>query len=41
MREIRVATPVSQPLSHFERFLDLRQAAALLQIQPKTLQRLA
>jgi len=41
MREIHEATPVSQPFPHFERFLDSREAAALLQIHPKTLQRLA
>lgn len=35
------ATPVTQPVPHFERFLDSHQAAALLQIHPKTLQRLA
>ena len=41
MSEMHEATPVSQPISHFERFLDSREAAALLQIHPKTLQRLA
>ncbi len=41
MSEMHEATPVSQPFLHFERFLDSRQAAALLQIHPKTLQRLA
>ena len=41
MSEMHEATPVSQPFPHFERFLDSRQAAALLQIHPKTLQRLA
>jgi excisionase family DNA binding protein len=41
MSEIREATPVTQPIPHFERFLDSREAAALLQIHPKTLQRLA
>ena len=41
MSEMHEATPVSQPFTHFERFLDSRQAAALLQIHPKTLQRLA
>ena len=35
------ATPVTQPVPHFERFLDSHQAADLLQIHPKTLQRLA
>ena len=41
MSEMHEAKPVSQPFSHFERFLDSREAAALLQIHPKTLQRLA
>jgi len=41
MSEMHEAKPVSQPLPHFERFLDSREAAALLQIHPKTLQRLA
>jgi excisionase family DNA binding protein len=41
MSEMHEATPVSQPFPHFERFLDSREAAALLQIHPKTLQRLA
>lgn len=41
MSEMHEATPVRQPFNHFERFLDSRQAAALLQIHPKTLQRLA
>jgi len=41
MSEMHEATSVSQPFSHFERFLDSREAAALLQIHPKTLQRLA
>ncbi len=41
MREVHGTTSVSQPVSHFERFLDSREAAALLQIHPKTLQRLA
>ena len=41
MSEMHEATPVSQPFPNFERFLDSRQAAALLQIHPKTLQRLA
>ena len=41
MSEMHESTPVSQPFPHFERFLDSRQAAALLQIHPKTLQRLA
>ena len=41
MSEMHEATPVSQPFSHFERFLDSREAAAPLQIHPKTLQRLA
>lgn len=35
------ATPITQPVPHFERFLDSHQAADLLQIHPKTLQRLA
>jgi excisionase family DNA binding protein len=35
------ATPVRQPFRQFERFLDSREAAALLQIHPKTLERLA
>ncbi len=35
------ATPVRQPFRQFERFLDSRETAALLQIHPKTLQRLA
>jgi excisionase family DNA binding protein len=41
MSEMHQATPVTQPVPHFERFLDSHQAAALLQIHPKTLQRLA
>jgi excisionase family DNA binding protein len=41
MSEMHEATPGSQPFSHFERFLNSREAAALLQIHPKTLQRLA
>lgn len=41
MSEMHQATPVTQPFHHFERFLDSHQAAALLQIHPKTLQRLA
>ena len=41
MSEIHEATPVTQPIPHFERLLDSREAAALLQIHPKTLQRLA
>src|ERR1700686_4304774 len=41
MSEMHKAMPVSQPSPHFERFLDSREAAALLQIHPKTLQRLA
>src|SRR5438309_9562116 len=41
MSEIHEATPASQRFNHFERFLDSREAAALLQIHPKTLQRLA
>ncbi len=41
MREIHEATPVSQPFPNFERFHVSREAAALLQIHPKTLQRLA
>jgi excisionase family DNA binding protein len=40
MRKVHEAAPVSQPFPHFERFLDSREAAALLQIHPKTLQRL-
>jgi excisionase family DNA binding protein len=39
--KMREAMPINQPLPHFERFLDSREAAALLQIHPKTLQRLA
>ena len=41
MTEMHQATPVTQPVPHFERFLDSHQAAELLQIHPKTLQRLA
>ena len=41
MSEMHEVTPVSQIFPHFERFLDSRAAAALLQIHPKTLQRLA
>ena len=41
MSEMHEATAVSQTIPHFERFLDSREAAALLQIHPKTLQRLA
>ncbi len=41
MSEMHEATPVSQPFRHFERLVDSREAAALLQIHPKTLQRLA
>ena len=41
MSEMQEATPVPQPFSHFERLVDSREAAALLQIHPKTLQRLA
>ena len=41
MSEMYQATPVTQPVPHFERFLDSHQAAELLQIHPKTLQRLA
>jgi excisionase family DNA binding protein len=41
MSEMHEATPVRQPFPQFERFLDSREAAALLQIHPKTLQRLA
>ena len=41
MSEMHEATAVSQPIPHFERFLDSREAAALLQIHPKTLQRFA
>ncbi len=40
MSEMHESTPVSQPIPHFERFLDSCEAAALLQIHPKTLQRL-
>ena len=40
MSEMHEATAVSQPILRFERFLDSREAAALLQIHPKTLQRL-
>ena len=36
MSEMHEATPVSQPFPHFERFLNSREAAALLQIHPKT-----
>jgi hypothetical protein len=32
MSEMHEATPVSQPFPHFERFLNSREAAALLQI---------
>ena len=39
--EMYEAPPVRLPLRQFERFLDSREAAALLQIHPKTLQRLA
>src|SRR6266849_6947138 len=35
MSEMHEATPVSQPFPHFERFLNSREAAALLQIHPK------
>jgi excisionase family DNA binding protein len=35
------ATPVSEPFPHFERFLNSREAATLLQIHPKTVQRIA
>src|SRR5271166_1674624 len=38
MSEMHEATPVSQPFPHFERLVDSREAAALLQIHPKTLQ---
>jgi excisionase family DNA binding protein len=41
MGKTHEATPVSQPFPHFERFLNSREAAALLQVHPKTLQRLA
>jgi len=41
MSEMHEATPVSHPFPHFERLVDSREAAALLQIHPKTLQRLA
>lgn len=41
MSEMHEATPVSQPFPHFERLVDSREAAPLLQIHPKTLQRLA
>src|ERR1700693_4718144 len=41
MSEMHEVTPVSQPFPHFERLVDSREAAALLQIHPKTLQRLA
>ena len=41
MSEMHEAMPVSQPFPHFERLVDSREAAALLQIHPKTLQRLA
>jgi excisionase family DNA binding protein len=41
MSEMHQPTPVTQPVPHFERFLDSHQAADLLQIHPKTLQRLA
>src|ERR1039458_2416274 len=40
MSEMHEAKPVSQPFPYFEQFLDSREAAALLQIHPKTLQRL-
>lgn len=41
MSQVQEATAVRQPIPHFERFLDSREAASLLQIHPKTLQRLA
>ena len=41
MSEMHEATPISQLVPHFERFLNSREAAALLQIHPKTLQRIA
>src|SRR6202162_785124 len=41
MSEMHEVTPVSQPFPHFEGLVDAREAAALLQIHPKTLQRLA
>src|SRR6266481_8860268 len=41
MSEMHEATPISQPFPHFERLVDSREAAALLQIHPKTLLRLA
>ncbi len=40
MSEMHEATLVRHPLRQFERFLDSREAAALLQTHPKTLQRL-
>ena len=41
MSEMHEATLAGQPFPQFERFLGSREAAALLQIHPKTLQRLA
>ena len=41
MSEMREVAQLSKRLSDFEMFLDSREAAALLQIHPKTLQRLA
>lgn len=41
MNEMHEATAIDQPIPPFERFLDSRKAAALLQIHPNTLQRLA
>jgi excisionase family DNA binding protein len=41
MSEMHEATPVSQPVPHFERLVDSLEAAAMLQIHSKTLQRLA
>src|ERR1700684_2145575 len=35
MSEMHEATPVSQPFPHFERLVDSREAAALLQITRK------
>jgi hypothetical protein len=35
MSEMHEATPVSQPVPHFERLVDSLEAAALLQIHPK------
>jgi excisionase family DNA binding protein len=41
MSEMHEPATVRPPLRQFEQFLDSRDAAALLQIHPKTLQRLA